>query len=134
MLVKYKHRHVNNDSLMSEACYQTLNTEITEKQVNKTQTKTHGMWCFMHHHIHHYIHKCCATLGISNSKQVLMKAFFFILMLQSLHLCASLTHLLTTAPSSLTVSLSTTRGSSTLLEPPTYANAWRMGKNTTLMQ
>lgn len=55
-------------------------------------------------------------------------------MLQSLHLCASLTHLLTTAPSSLTVSLSTTRGSSTLLEPPTYANAWRMGKNTTLMQ
>lgn len=73
VLVKYKHRHVNNDSLMSEACYQTLHTEITEKQVNKTQTKTHGMWCFMHH----YIHKCCATLGISNSKQVLMKAFFY---------------------------------------------------------
>lgn len=46
------------------------------------------------------------------------------------HTPAPLTHLLTTGPSSLTVSLATTRGSSTLLQAPINSNAWWMEKNT----
>lgn len=58
------------------------------------------------------------------------EAFVKVLILQSLHQtrASSLTHLLTTVPSSLQVPLSTTRWRSMLLQPPMHSRAWWMGK------